>query len=582
MLNKSIFLTSNTNIRQDGKVHSYYGLRLADIPAVGTGTSSSSKYTHTHIRRRPKEGVPSRYAQLYFFDMQNEIRNRMSAFMNKETPETVEKNIVANLIQMFDQNSTMAKSFRMEKEWCRSHGDANFRLRLLSERTTTKQYKTPTRQNQGTTLLREGRLFQQYLVDAFTAIEEQRLNWTRNNQDMLRVDLYHNLCDAVTRGDTSAAGLGKRIVLPQTYIGSPRYTMHHYQDAMALCRTYNNPDLFITFTLNPKWPKIVEMLAYIPCQKSHDQLPCPRNDPDAYMVVSEFMLHGPCGAEAKHAPCTNEGKCSKYFPKKIFAETNINEDGYPIYHRRDNEITAIKGKFTYMWFLTIGPDRATISIQENVKAGASGASDQKDGRKINCATFKAACFAYGLLNDDKEWTYVIAEARFWVMAPQLHDLFVTVLLFCDKHYRYLELNRSDEQVRNYCLLEIQDLLNKHGKYLTDFKDLPQPNPKLRTNLDNHLLREELAFDAKKSKVEHEKLHLMLNPEQHLIYGQIIESVHNDIGQFCFIHGPGGTGKTFLYKTIIARLRSEQMIVLAIASSVMEWNEHRNGINEVME
>ncbi|GJW74534.1 ATP-dependent DNA helicase PIF1-like protein [Tanacetum coccineum] len=59
---------------------------------------------------------------------------------------------------------------------------------------------------------------------------------------------------------------------------------------------------------------------------------------------------------------------------------------------------------------------------------------------------------------------------------------------------------------------------------------------------------------------------MLNPEQRLIYEQIIESVHNDIGQFCFIHGPGGTGKTFLYKTIIARLRSEQMIVLAVASS----------------
>ncbi|GJY03462.1 ATP-dependent DNA helicase PIF1-like protein [Tanacetum coccineum] len=87
-----------------------------------------------------------------------------------------------------------------------------------------------------------------------------------------------------------------------------------------------------------------------------------------------------------------------------------------------------------------------------------------------------------------------------------------------------------------------------------------------TNLENRLLREALTFDANKSKVEHEKLHSMLNPEQRLIYEQIIESMHNDIGKFCFIHGPGGTGKTFLYKTIIARLRSEQMIVLAVASS----------------
>ncbi|GKA03583.1 ATP-dependent DNA helicase PIF1-like protein [Tanacetum coccineum] len=459
----------------------------------------------------------------------------------------------------------------------------------------------------------------------FTAIVEQQLNWTQNNQDTLRVYLYHNLCDVVISGDTSAAGLGKRIVLPRTYIGSPRYMMHNYQDAMALCRTYGNPDLFITFTSNPKWPEIAEMLAYIQVVygiefqkrgllhahillwlkeefkcRTPDQindiilaeLPCPRNDPDAYKVVSEFMLHGPCGAEAKHAPCTNEGKCSKYFPKKFLAETIINEDGYPVYHCRDNKITAVKGKFTYdnkhvvphnqylllkyhahinvEWYnrskaikylfkyLNKGPDRATISIQENVKAGADGASDQimivdeiknylncrflspceavwrarsftelKMVNKITYATFKVACFAYGLLNDDKEWTHTIAEASFWVMAPQLRDLFVTIL--------YPKQNLSDEQVRNYCLLEIQDLLNTHGKSLTDFKYLPQPNPKLLKNLDNRLLREALPFDANKR-------------------------------QFCFIHGPGGTRKTFLYKTITARLRSEQMIVLAVATS----------------
>ncbi|GJR13431.1 helicase, partial [Tanacetum coccineum] len=132
-------------------------------------------------------------------------------------------------------------------------------------------YIIQQRHNQGTTLLRGGRLFQQYLVDAFTAIEEQRLKWTRNNQDTLRVDLYHNLWDAVTRGDTSAAGLGKRIVLPRTFTGSPRYMMQNYQDVMALCRTYENPDLFITFTSNPKWSKIAEMLAYVLGKKSHDR-----------------------------------------------------------------------------------------------------------------------------------------------------------------------------------------------------------------------------------------------------------------------------------------------------------------------
>ncbi|GKB85414.1 ATP-dependent DNA helicase PIF1-like protein, partial [Tanacetum coccineum] len=151
--------------------------------------------------------------------------------------------------------------------------------------------------------------------------------------------------------------------------------------------------------------------------------------------------------------------------------------------------------------------------------GARSFTELKMVNKINYSTFKAACFAYSLLNDDKEWTHTIAEASFWAMAPQLRDLFVTIL--------YSELNLSDKQVRNYCLLEIQDLLNTHGKSLTNFKNLPQPNPKLLSNLDNRLLREALTFDVNKR----------------------------------------GTGKTFLYKTIIARLRSEQMIVLVVSSSV---------------
>ncbi|GKD49465.1 helicase [Tanacetum coccineum] len=101
--------------------------------------------------------------------------------------------------------------------------------------------------------------------------KEQRLSWTRNNQDTLRVDLYHNVCDAVTRGDTNAAGLGKRIVLPHNFTSGPRYMMQNYQDAMALCRAYGNPDMFITFTSNPKWLEISEMLTYIPGQRAHDR-----------------------------------------------------------------------------------------------------------------------------------------------------------------------------------------------------------------------------------------------------------------------------------------------------------------------
>ncbi|KAL6552444.1 hypothetical protein OROHE_007808 [Orobanche hederae] len=59
----------------------------------------------------PKQGAQPRYAQLYFFDTQNEVRNRMSAFIDKEAGEGVDENIVTSLIQMLDQSSSIAKAF---------------------------------------------------------------------------------------------------------------------------------------------------------------------------------------------------------------------------------------------------------------------------------------------------------------------------------------------------------------------------------------------------------------------------------------------------------------------------------------
>ena len=207
-----------------------------------------------------------------------------------------------------------------------------------------------------------------------------------------------------------------------------------------------------------------------------------------------------------------------------------------------------------------------------------------------CSTFKEACFEYGLLNDDTEWTHAISEASVWMFGPQLRDIFVTILIFCDvsrplklweenwkflsedilhkkrKIFNYPDLELAEEQLKNYCLIEIQELLNRNGRSLSDFQDLPVPDPKLLTNMDNRLIREALNYDMKQSKIEHQQLHSLLNPEQRLIYEEVIESVHGKKGNFYFVYGPGGTGKTFLYKTIISRVRSERMIVLAVASS----------------
>ena len=50
-----------------------------------------------------------------------------------------------------------------------------------------------------------GRLFQQYVVDAYCKIEAQRLDWVEKNQDKLRTDTLQGLLDFVTSLDATGA-----------------------------------------------------------------------------------------------------------------------------------------------------------------------------------------------------------------------------------------------------------------------------------------------------------------------------------------------------------------------------------------
>ena len=48
--------------------------------------------------------------------------------------------------------------------------------------------------------------------------------------------------------------LGSVFILPSTFMGSERYYLQNYQDAMAVVSKFDKPDCFITFTSNSHWP----------------------------------------------------------------------------------------------------------------------------------------------------------------------------------------------------------------------------------------------------------------------------------------------------------------------------------------
>ena len=107
-----------------------------------------------------------------------------------------------------------------------------------------------------------GHLYQQYVVDGYCKLESNRLDFIKENQNQLRVELYQGLYDFVHGVDGGAGGgrVGRRVVLPSTFGGSPRALQQNYLDAMGIVRQQGKPDLFITMTANPAWPEVKAQL----------------------------------------------------------------------------------------------------------------------------------------------------------------------------------------------------------------------------------------------------------------------------------------------------------------------------------
>ena len=70
---------------------------------------------------------------------------------------------------------------------------------------------------------------------------------------------YIHLRDAIVN-NTDAAEIGNSVILPSSYIGSPRHMQEYIQDALTYVREYGWPCSFITLTCNPKWPEITSLL----------------------------------------------------------------------------------------------------------------------------------------------------------------------------------------------------------------------------------------------------------------------------------------------------------------------------------
>ncbi|TFK18689.1 hypothetical protein FA15DRAFT_552145, partial [Coprinopsis marcescibilis] len=132
------------------------------------------------------------------------------------------------------------------------HEPGREKPRRLSQ-TCFVAYRLQVRPQEFLTILHGKHLLQCYLVDMYASIDQNRLCYLKLNQKKLHAAVYSGLQDALTAADEEVDlnQLGKRTILPSSYIGGPRHMQQRYQDSMAIARHFRHCDLFLTMTCNP-------------------------------------------------------------------------------------------------------------------------------------------------------------------------------------------------------------------------------------------------------------------------------------------------------------------------------------------
>jgi len=204
---------------------------------------------------------------------------------------------------------------------------------------------------------------------------------------------------------------------------------------------------------------------------------------------------------------------------------------------------------------------------------------------VRHASYHTACIARGLAEDDQEWFHCFDEAILFTSARGLRTLFLTGLrqrmiaepqeiwaryrdFFCDDLYHRLS------HVPVFFPLVLQNPHYDYGLWmlargLAD-QQLSLAGASLPENVfdwvDVDCLRAQLDDQAVSRQVVGD-LQRRLNPDQDACFRTITQRItDNPQGAHFYLQGPGGTGKTFLYKTIYHHYRSQGKKALCVAST----------------
>eukprot|EP00794_Sanderia_malayensis_P017120 gene17120-biopygen14739 len=239
------------------------------------------------------------------------------------------------------------------------------------------------------------------------------------------------------------------------------------------------------------------------------------------------------------------------------------------------------------------PERFALRLLLLHRTGVTSFEEMRTVDGITHDTLKNAAKAMSLLDDDAEHRRCLTEAIIISMPAQMRQLFATLILFqtpSDIHALFTEFQEYmaedyvahdqlhdvhatfQQQHIHMCLADIQTSLQIHGKSLNDFPEMPQ----LLTNYAQPLQPAD-EINIEQEREQGQQMFEQLNSEQLQIHNTIVQAIEKQSPDNCFfLDGPAGTGKTFLYNTLVHNLQASGHKVKCVAYSGIAATILNNG------
>ncbi|ONM52829.1 hypothetical protein ZEAMMB73_Zm00001d019382 [Zea mays] len=130
-----------------------------------------------------------------------------------------------------------------------------------------------------------------------------------------------------------------------------------------------------------------------------------------------------------------------------------------------------------------------------------------------------------------------------------------------KDYQHRSQNKT--HVEQMVLIDIRNMLQSMGKDIKTF-----PLPPIIGAYDDAIGTASEVYEEEsiQSTAGDVALKDSLNEEQRAAYDKIMSAIDTDQGGLFFVDGPSGTGKTYLYRVLLATLCNQGKIAVAIATS----------------